>query len=379
EQAKPAMKKQDTPAEDVPEVKAMEAAPKKAPIEQAKPAMKKQDTPAEDVPEVKAMEAAPKKAPVEQAKPAMKKQDTPAEIKVTSTGFYKGAKACEECHEGEFKIWEKTKHHTSFRTAHREPKDSAKPSPKKILKNVAGAKRMKRNKTCYLCHYTLQQKSADAKPVAKSGTSCESCHGASSEWLAIHDNYGGEGIMRMDETPQHKKERIEKSAAKGLIWPSMKYQVVENCMSCHGLAHPDLSGDVLAKMLEAGHPINPDFEAVKYSQGTVRHRYTPEDITNNREMTPAEKAELFVIGHAAALVSAREAMSKSNEPKYTDAQNKRAQNAEAVLSLLSDIPEAAELMADPTRQNALTLVNALNGKDLTPQVGSLLPASSDYK
>jgi hypothetical protein len=330
------------------------------------------------VPEKKMMEVTPT-PPVEQAEPAREMQAAPPEIKVTSTGFFKGAKSCEECHEGEFKIWKGTKHYTSFRTAHREPKDSAKPSPKKILKNVAGAKRMKRNKTCYLCHYTLQQKDASAKPVAKSGTSCESCHGASSEWLAIHDNYGGEGIMRMDETPQHKKERIEQSAAKGLIWPAMKYQVVENCMSCHGLAHPDLSGDVLAKMLGAGHPINPDFEAVKYSQGTVRHRYTPDDITNNREMTGAEKAELFVIGHAAALVSAREAMSKSNEPKYTDAQNKRAKNAEAVLSLLSDIPEAAKLMASPTKQNALNLVNALTGKDLTGKVGSMLPAKDDYK
>jgi len=340
-------------------------------------------------PPVKAMEK-----PVQETKPAikMKKEIVPEkipapkpevvevpEIKVTSTGFFKGAKFCEECHEGEYKIWKKTKHFTSFRTAHREPEDSAKPSPKKILKNVAGAKRMKRNKTCYLCHYTLEQKDATAKQIAKSGTSCESCHGASSDWLAIHDNYGGEGIMRMDETPAHKKERIAKSSAKGLIWPNMKYQVVENCMTCHGLAHPDLSGDVLAKMLGAGHPINPDFEAVKYSQGTVRHRYTPDDITNNREMTEPEKAELFVIGHAAALVSAREAMSKSNEPKYTSAQKKRAQNAEAVLSRLSDIPEARQLVASPNRSNALKLVNAIAGKDLTSKVGSMLPVNSDYK
>ena len=96
-------------------------------------------------------------------------------------------------------------------------------------------------------------------------------------------------------------------------------------------------------------------------------------------MTTPEKAELFVIGHAAALVSAREAMSKSSEPKYTDAQNKRAQNAEAVLSLLTDIPEAAELIASPNRKNALKLVNALAGKDLTGKVGSMLPAKSDYK
>jgi len=336
----------------------------------------------EIVPEKKILavpQVAPVEKPVVKAKPEIQQKEAVAETKVTSPGFFKGAKACEECHEGEYKIWKRTKHHTSFRTVHREPKDVSKPSPKKILANVAGAKRMKRNKTCYLCHYTLQQKAADAKPVAKSGTSCESCHGASSEYLAIHDNYGGEGVKREAETPGHRKERIAMSTAKGLIWPVMKYQVVENCMTCHGLAHPGLSGDLLAKMLGAGHPINPDFEAVKYSQGTVRHRYTPEDIINNREMTEAEKAELFVIGHAAALVSAKEAMSKSNEPKYVDAQNKRAKNAEAVLSQLTDIPEAAQLMAEPNRSNALKLVNALTGKDLTGKVGSMLPAQSDYK
>ena len=72
--------------------------------------------------------------------------------------FVKGAKLCEECHEEEFKVWSKTKHFKSFRSVHREPKDASKPSPKKILKAVGGQKRMKRNKTCYLCHYTLRKK-----------------------------------------------------------------------------------------------------------------------------------------------------------------------------------------------------------------------------
>jgi cytochrome c554/c'-like protein len=297
----------------------------------------------------------------------------------TAEPFFQGAKVCEECHEAENTIWEKTKHYTAFRTAHREPKSANKPSPKKILKAVGGQKRMKRNKACSLCHYTLEQKSAASKPVARSGTSCESCHGASSEYLALHDNYGGKGIKREKETPQHKKQRIEQSRSAGLIWPSMKYQVAENCMTCHGLAHPDLTGDTLAKMLGAGHPINPDFELVKYSQGTVRHRYYPPDRTANREMTLKEQAELFVIGHAAALVSAQEAQSKSNEPKYTKAQNKRAENARTALSALKSVPEAAALMASPNRENALKLVDAIRGKDLTGEVGKMLPSSGAYK
>ena len=290
--------------------------------------------------------------------------------------FNKGAKLCEECHEEEFKVWSKSKHFKSFRTVHREPKDSSKPSPKKILKAVGGQKRMKRNETCYLCHYTLEKKDAGAKHSVKSSTSCESCHGSSSDWLAIHDNYGGKDVTRAQESPENKTKRIADSSAAGLIWPAMKYEIAENCMVCHGLANPNLKADDLAKMLGAGHPINPDFELVKYSQGSVRHRYYPPDIKTNAEMAPKDLAQIFVIGQAAALVSATGAMSKSDEAKYKEAQNKRAENAKAVLK---NIPEAADLLASPSRENALKLSKAIDGKDLTSIVGSKLPAKSDYK
>ncbi len=290
--------------------------------------------------------------------------------------FVKGAKLCEECHEEEFKIWGKTKHFASFRDVHREPEDAAKPSPKKILKAVGGEKRMKRNETCYLCHYTLEQKDAAAKPSIKSGTSCESCHGASSDWLAPHDNYGGKDVKRDQEAADHKVKRIADSKAAGLIWPSMKYEIAENCMTCHGLANPGLKADDLAKMLGAGHPINPSFELVKYSQGSVRHRHYAPNMKVNAEMTPKELAELYVIGQAAALVSAVGAISKSEEAKYKEAQNKRVENATAVLK---KIPEAAGLLAAPSRENALKMSQAISGKDLTGVVGDMLPAKSDYK
>ncbi len=34
---------------------------------------------------------------------------------VMAESFVKGAKLCEECHEEEYNVWEKTKHFTSFR------------------------------------------------------------------------------------------------------------------------------------------------------------------------------------------------------------------------------------------------------------------------
>ena len=290
--------------------------------------------------------------------------------------FVKGAKLCEECHEEEFKVWSKTKHFKSFRSVHREPKDASKPSPKKILKAVGGQKRMKRNKTCYLCHYTLQKKDAGAKHQVKSGTSCESCHGASSDYMDIHGDYGGKDVKREAESADHKAKRIADSKAAGLIWPSMKYEIAENCMTCHGLANPDLKADDLAKMLGAGHPINPEFELVKYSQGSVRHRHYPPNMKTNAEMTAKEQAEFFVIGQAAALVSATSVMSKSSEAKYIEAQKTRAENAKAALA---GVAEAADLLASPSRANALKLAAAIAGKDLTGAVGNKLPTKGDYK
>ena len=298
---------------------------------------------------------------------------------VWATPYFKGAKACSECHEAEFKIWKETKHFKSFRTGHREPREKDKPSPKKILDAAGGSPNMKKNETCTLCHYSMEQNDKKSEPVAKSGTSCESCHGASSDWLKIHDDYGGKNVKREQETAEHKARRIEDSRKAGLIWPSMKFDVAENCMACHGLANPSLKADVLAKMLDAGHPVNPDFELVKYSQGSVRHRYYPPDVTLNAEMTPQELADLFIVGQAAKLVSAISVLGKSDNPKYISAQEKRAADAKAALSALKSIPQAAALAASPSEENARKLVAAIKGKDLSGEVGPLLPQKKDYK
>jgi hypothetical protein len=45
----------------------------------------------------------------------------------------------------------------------------------------------------------------------------------------------------------------------------MDYDIAANCVSCHGLAREDIKPDVLAKLLAAGHSVEPDFELVRYS------------------------------------------------------------------------------------------------------------------
>lgn len=287
--------------------------------------------------------------------------------------FNEGYRKCEKCHEGEVEIWKKTKHNQSFNETHK------KESAKKILAAVGGGSSMRSNAICVICHFTETKASASAKPAVNSGPSCESCHGASSEWRDVH-NFYGDGIEdAKKESPANKQKRLAEARKAGMIWSFMTYDIAANCAECHGLAHPKLKGDVLSKMLEAGHPGEPEFELVAYSQGSVRHRFYPPNITTNAEMNAAELARLFVVGQAAKLVSATAAAGKSDNAKYVALQKKRADDARKALAAVADLPEAKAVLDKPSHDSARKLADALKDKDVSAKVKALLPAKGSYK
>ena len=274
-----------------------------------------------------------------------------------------GSQKCGNCHKAETDVWKKSAHFTSYKKIHKHK------TAKKIVKAVK-EKRMKKSAICATCHYTTADKKGKVKPV--SGPSCESCHGPASEWVAIHNDFGGSGVKREDETADHKSARIAKATAAGMIWPSMLYDVAANCMSCHGLENAKLSGEHASAMLDNGHPFNPGYELVAYSQGSVRHRFYPPKVTENQEMSKAGMSRMYVIGQAAALVSALNALKKTQHAKYVEGQNQRIAKAKAVLA---KIPEAAEFLKSPSADAGRKLAEAIAGKDFTSQIGSELPTS----
>lgn len=274
---------------------------------------------------------------------------------------YVGADKCGKCHKASSEVWKGTKHFSSFKKIHKNK------IAKKIVKAI-GEKRMKKSKTCATCHYTVVQKGKKLKPI--SGPSCESCHGAASKWISVHNNYGGPGAKRTTETPEHKAKRIKAAADAGMIWPAMIFDVASNCMSCHGLANPKLSGEHASKMLANGHPLNPNFELTEYYNGSVRHRFYPPDVTKNKELTKPEMARLYLVGQAAALVSATAAIAKTDDPQYTAAQKKRISFAKEILS---KVPEAAKILKTPTMEEGRSFAGSIKGKDFTGLVGSKLP------
>ena len=288
--------------------------------------------------------------------------------------FYQGEQKCFDCHKPEDTVWKSTKHAISFKEIHR------KPAVKAIITAAGGDANMRRNDVCTTCHFTMVQANASAKPAATTGTSCESCHGPSSDWMPLHNDYGGASAKRETETPAHKAERIKKAVDAGMIRPERLYDIANNCLGCHELARPGIPPETFAKMIDAGHPAGTDFELVSHLEGTVRHRFYPPDVSKNSEMTVAEKARMFITGHAAALVQAAAVAGKVNNAKYQATMKKVDTNARAALDAIKGtVPEAAAVLAEPTDANARKLVDAIAGKDLTAQVGSLLPAKSAYK
>jgi hypothetical protein len=291
-----------------------------------------------------------------------------------AVNFNQGAKKCQECHEQEYDVWKNTPHFTSYKSVHKSPE------AKKILAAV-GEKSMKRGDKCVSCHYTqISKKANDKKPKVKSGPSCESCHGASSAWRDIHNDFGGPSIKAKDEKPAHKKKRLADSEKNGMIASRMVYRVANSCMACHGLANKKLDAKTLDSMLKAGHPIELDFEIVQYSQGKLRHRFVPPNVTKNSKLNPAETARLYLGGQAAALVSASRVKNKVKHAEFNAAQDKRIAKAKKALTAVKgSVPAAAKLLAKPTEANALAFEKAIQGKDLSAKVKSLLPKTASYK
>ena len=275
-----------------------------------------------------------------------------------------GPDACQKCHKAEMAVWEGTHHASVFAEFHKSDK------ARDITKAV-GDRSPKKSETCILCHYTaVLDSKGEPDPIA--GPSCESCHGAASNWIEIHNDYGGQGVTAEQETPEHKAQRIADAVAAGMIRPEMTFDVARNCFTCHGLNNPALDGDTLTLMLDAGHPANPDFEFIAYSQGEVRHRFYPSDPTVNQEMTQAQKAEWYLVGQAASLVAATEGLERISHPKYVESMNARIARA---TEALSRVPEGASVLSAPTEANAQAFALAISGQDLSGAVGDLLPTT----
>ncbi len=164
--------------------------------------------------------------------------------------------------------------------------------------------------------------------------------------LEAHHDYGGEGITRLTESPEHRQQRLAKSIALGMRNPHNVFLVAQSCYRCHTTADEELVN-------VGGHSTGSlDFELVAWSQGTVHHNFVRTDGKQNIQSSPERLRYMFVAGVMAEVESSLRGVAAATEKAtFGLTVAKRAARAGARLQSLAakiDDPrvnEAAEVFA----------------------------------
>lgn len=243
------------------------------------------------------------------------------------------ADRCSNCHAGEFTTWKQTPHAMTFEELHQKPEAKA-------IAERMGFSSIKRGGLCLECHYTVQAQGDKLKPIA--GISCESCHGASADWITMHNDYGGPGVTREAESDAHAKQRLDQSIAAGMRNPHNLYLVAQSCYGCHSIRREELIN-------HGGHqPASADFELVAWSQGKVRHNFLRTNNTSNAPSSIERLRVMYVVGVLADLeYSTRATAVATSVGTYGVTSAQRAADRALKLKALQD------LLQDPLLQEVL--------------------------
>jgi hypothetical protein len=207
-----------------------------------------------------------------------------------------GPDECGECHKLETQTWKETKHALAFYELARN-KDAV------AIAKKLGIERIKNESLCLECHFTVSSKTGEGQAIA--GVSCESCHSAGKNFYKTHNDYGGKGVKKQDETADHKQARLDSMKKAGMIRHNDVYELVENCYQCHLTLNEKLVN-------VGGHKAGSDFELISWSQGGNRHNFfRSEDGKVNVESSPERKRVLYVIGAALDLEFSLRGLSKA--------------------------------------------------------------------
>jgi hypothetical protein len=209
-----------------------------------------------------------------------------------------GPDSCTKCHENETLVWKATPHFATFETLQR------KPEAKEIAARL-GLRSVKRNDECTKCHFTMQ--GDEGRERAAAGVSCESCHGGARDWVALHSDYGGPTVAKEQESPEHRRQRVEQSIAAGMNNPANLYLIARQCLACHTSPSERLVN-------VGGHKAgSEDFELVAWSQGRVRHNFVGTGGTVNAPSAQNRLRLMFVVGVMADLEASLRATASASE------------------------------------------------------------------
>ncbi len=208
------------------------------------------------------------------------------------------AETCAKCHSNEVQTWKQTPHFQTFEQLSRNPE------AKQICSNL-GLRSVKRSDVCIDCHFTTKEIDGRVKAIA--GVSCESCHGASVDWISIHNDYGGPMATKEDETPEHRAARLDECTSLGMRNTRDLYLIASSCYQCHTVPNERLVN-------VGGHNAgSEDFELVRWSQGMVRHNFLRTEGEYNAESDSSRLRVMYVVGLIADLEFSTRATANATE------------------------------------------------------------------
>jgi hypothetical protein len=208
------------------------------------------------------------------------------------------AETCAKCHSNEVQTWKQTPHFQTFEQLSRNPE------AKQICSNL-GLRSVKRSDVCIDCHFTTKEIDGRVKAIA--GVSCESCHGASVDWISIHNDYGGPLATKEDETPEHRAARLDECTSLGMRNTRDLYLIASSCYQCHTVPNERLVN-------VGGHNAgSEDFELVRWSQGMVRHNFLRTEGEYNAESDSSRLRVMYVVGLIADLEFSTRATANATE------------------------------------------------------------------
>jgi Cytochrome c554 and c-prime len=274
-----------------------------------------------------------------------------------------GPDQCAKCHQAEVTQWMRTPHFATFDSLHR------KPEAKQIADRL-GLRSIKRNDTCVHCHYTQQNQGGRVRVVA--GVSCESCHGAAADWVVFHSDYGGENVPKSAESPEHRRQRLDESIARGMSNPHNVYLIAKQCYNCHTVPNEPLvniGGHVAGSR---------DFELVAWSQGMVRHNFLRTGGATNAQSTPAQLRVMYVVGVMTDLEYSLRATAAATENAAFG-----VISAQRAVRMKRRLIEIQQLANDPRIETALAAVSTVelrlnNSADLQAAAEEVGRAAFDF-
>ncbi len=234
-----------------------------------------------------------------------------------------GPEECAECHDVEYGIWEETPHSLTY--------ESMPDSDEGIeIGEKMGLDDVVESELCQSCHLTLQSEGVDEPADVIAGVSCDSCHGASVDWIDPHS--------KEDKTPEQQQSLWAESEGAGMIRPGNVYALAKNCLGCHLVPRETLVNT-------GGHAAGSEFNLVTWSQGVVRHNtfYS----ADNSEATPERKRMMAVMGVAAELQLGLNAAAEieHSSSDYAVALNERLLQAKSALSEMATITSVPGVQA----------------------------------